>query len=80
MYTDFIDETLKKAVIWPKTMLKFLQAAIPCLNVHSEEGTSDAENHTNDGRYFSIYPFNLYFFLFFSLSLNPSNSYVRSIQ
>ena len=73
MYTDFIDETLKKAVICPKTMLKFLQAAIPCLNVHSEEGTSDAENHTNDGRYFSIYPLNLCFFLssFFSLCFNP---------
>ena len=80
MYTDLIDETLKQAVICPKTTLQFLQVAIPCLNVHSEEGTSDAENHTNDGRYLSIYPFNLYFFLFFSLSLNPFNSYVRSIQ
>ena len=65
MYTDLIDERLKQAVICPKTTLQFLQVAIPCLNVHSEEGTSDAENHTNDGRYLSIYPFNLYFFLFF---------------
>ena len=67
MYTDLIDETLEQAVTSPKTMLKFLQAAIPCLNVHSEEGTSEAENHTNDGRYFSIYPFNLCFFLFFPI-------------
>ena len=63
MYTDLKDETLKEAVICTKTMLKFLQAAIPYLNVHSEEGTSDAENHTNDGRYFSIYP-PFFFFLF----------------
>ena len=71
MYTDLIDETLKQAVTSPKAMLKFLQAAIPCLNVDSEGGTSEAENHTNDGRYFSIYPLNLCFFLFFPLFLNP---------
>ena len=72
MYTDLIDETLKQAVICPKTMLKFLKAVIPCLNVHSEEGTSDAENHTNDGRYFSIYPLDLCFLsFFFSLCFNP---------
>ena len=65
MYTDLIDETLKQAVICPKTTLQFLQVAIPCLNVHSEEGTSEAENHTNGGRCSSIYPLSLYFFLLF---------------
>ena len=64
MYTDLTDETLEQAVICLKTMLQFLQAAIPCLNVHSEGGTSDRENHTNDGRYLTIYPLNLYLFLF----------------
>ena len=64
VYTDLTDETLKQAVICLKTMLQFLQAAIPCLNVHSEGGASDRENHTNDGRYLTIYPLNLYLFLF----------------
>ena len=65
MYTDLKDETLKEAVICPKTMLKFLKAAILCLNLHSEGGTSDVENPTNDGRYFSIYHLDLCFFLSF---------------
>ena len=48
---DLIDEALKQAMSCPKTMVKFIQVAIPCLNVHSEGGTCDAENHTNGGRY-----------------------------
>ena len=71
MYIDLIEEALKEGISNPRTMLKFLQAAVPCLNVHTEGGTSEAENHTNDGRYFSIYPLNLCFFLFFPLFLNP---------
>ena len=65
MYIDLIEEALRQAINNPRTMLKFILAAIPCLNVDSEGGTSEAENHTNDGRYFSIYPLNLCFFLFF---------------
>ena len=61
MYTDLTDETLKQAVICLKTMLQFLQAAIPCLNVHSEGGASDGENHTSGGGYLLSYPLSLYF-------------------
>ena len=46
-------------------MLKFIQVAIPCLNVPSEGGTRDAENHTNGGRYLLSYPLSLYFIFFF---------------
>ena len=68
-YIDLIEEALKKAINCRKTMLKFLQAAIPCLNVHSEGGTRDAENHTNGGRYLLSYPLSLYFiFSFFIIS------------
>ena len=73
-YIDLIEEALKQAISCPKTMQKFIQAAIPCLAVHAEGGTRDAENHTNDGRYFHfflsllfpLYPFN-------SIVLNPVN-------
>ena len=49
---ELIEETLKQAISCPKTMMKFIQVAIPRLNEHSEGGTSDAENHANGGRYF----------------------------
>ena len=49
---ELIEETLKQAISCPKTMMKFIQVAIPRLNEHSEGGTSDAENRANDGRYF----------------------------
>ena len=55
MYIDLIEEALRQAVNNPRT------------NEHSDGGTSEAENHTNDGRYFSIYPLNLNFFLFFPI-------------
>ena len=62
---ELIEETLKQAISYPKTMLKFLQVAIPCLNAHSKGGTCDAENHTNGGRYLLSYPLSLYFIFFF---------------
>lgn len=62
---ELIEETLKQAISYPNTMLKFIQAAIPRLNEHSEGGTSDAENHTNGGRYFLSHPLSLYFISFF---------------
>ena len=40
---ELIEETLKQAISCPKTMMKFIQVAIPRLNEHSEGGTSDAE-------------------------------------
>ena len=65
VYIDLIEEVLQKAISCPNMMLKFLQVAIPCLNVHSEGGTRDAENHTNGGRYLLSYPLSLYFIFFF---------------
>ena len=62
---ELIEETLKQAISCPNTMLKFIQVAILCLNVHSEGGTRDAENHTNGGRYLLSYPLSLYFIFFF---------------
>ena len=64
---DFKEEALKQAISCPKTMLKFIQVTILCLNVHSEGGTCDAENHTNGGRYLLSYPLSLYFNFFLSL-------------
>ena len=63
-YIDLIDEALKQAISCPKTMVKFIQVAIPCLNVNSEGGTCAAENPTNGGRYLS-YLFSLYLIVSF---------------
>ena len=67
--TELIEETLKQAISFPKMMLQFIQVAIPCLNVHSEGGASDGENHTNGGGYLLSYPLSLYLiFSFFIIS------------
>ena len=64
-----IEETLKQAISFPKMMLQLIQVAIPCLNVHSEGGASDGENHTNAGGYLLFYPLSLYLiFSFFIIS------------
>ena len=69
MDKELIEETLKQAISCPNTMLKFIQVAIPCLNVHSEGDASDGENHTNGGGYLLSYPLSLYFnFSFFIIS------------
>lgn len=60
MYIDLIGAALEKAVTCPETMRKFIQAAIPCLNEHSEGDTCDAENLTNGGKYLLSFPLSLY--------------------
>ena len=75
---DLIDEALKQAMSCPKTMVKFIQVAIPCLNVHSEGGTCDAENHTNGGRYLLSLSSEFVFHISLNYfpALNPCNSKV----
>ena len=56
---------MEQVISCPKASLKFIKAIIARQNVHSEGGTSDGENHTNDGRYLLSFPLRKFPFFFF---------------